>query len=433
MQSAGSIAPSGCRHTFRVESAADLSRGVVRADSAALRLPDIDLEAPPARGQYTSVEGLLVAIASDLSAAALEHQRVGQEDVAAKIEAVVGKLEDWREGRNFPFEIVVDDPAGNSWVEPAPGDAPGKLVRSEYVRSREQNVKLGLVAEGDETDDNSTENASGVGTEYHPQHMEPAMPEGPTTNNVDDEDIVENEVYQFHDSCPACMQPCTTNMKMVNIPHFQQVVIMSTVCDHCGCKLCLYLRPKNLTKLKDRSNEVKTGGAVPARGRRITLKVATREDLSRDVLKSATCAASSPELELSVEPGTLGGRFTTVEGLLTQVRDDLRATVFDADGAPSGPEGRAATETDTGDGMDEQDRKRWGAFFARMDGAIAGEVPFTLVLADPMAASYVQSLSEVGGELDPALTVEDYDRTALEEEELGLADMKVEGYEGDAG
>jgi zinc finger protein len=167
---------------------------------------------------------------------------------------------------------------------------------------------------------------------------------------------------------------------------------------------------------------------VPERGRRITLKVSTREDLSRDVLKSATCAASSPELELSVEPGTLGGRFTTVEGLLTQVRDDLRATVFDADGA--GPE-EAATEA--GDGMEEADKKRWDAFFARMDGAIAGDVPFTLVLADPMAASYVQSLSEVGGELDPALSVEEYDRTAQEEEELGLADMKVEGYEGDAG
>jgi zinc finger protein len=166
---------------------------------------------------------------------------------------------------------------------------------------------------------------------------------------------------------------------------------------------------------------------VPERGRRITLKVSTREDLSRDVLKSATCAASSPELELSVEPGTLGGRFTTVEGLLTQVRDDLRATVFDADGAAPG-DGPAAA----GDAMEDAGRKRWDAFFARMDGAIAGEVPFTLVLADPMAASYVQSLSDVGGELDPALTVEEYDRTAQEEEELGLADMKVEGYEGDA-
>jgi zinc finger protein len=170
---------------------------------------------------------------------------------------------------------------------------------------------------------------------------------------------------------------------------------------------------------------------VPERGRRFTLAVATREDLSRDVLKSATCAASSPELELSVEPGTLGGRFTTVEGLLTQVRDDLRATVFDADGATGAEEG--AEGGATGDGMAEAEKARWDAFFARMDGAIAGSVPFTLVLEDPMAASYVQSLSDVGGELDPGLKVEEYERTAQEEEELGLSDMKVEGYEGDAG
>jgi zinc finger protein len=150
------------------------------------------------------------------------------------------------------------------------------------------------------------------------------------------------------------------------------------------------------------------------------------------VLKSATCAASSPELELSVEPGTLGGRFTTIEGLLVQVRDDLRATVFDADGgAPPSADDGAAAKTETGDGIAEGERARWDVFFKRMDGAIAGDVPFTLVLADPMAASYVQSLSDVGGELDPALAVEEYDRTALEEEELGLADMKTEGYEGD--
>jgi zinc finger protein len=186
------------------------------------------------------VEGLLEGISSDLKAAAMNQWAEGDAEVAAKIQAVVLKLEHWRAGTNLPFEIVVDDISGNSWVEPAPGDAPGKLVRAEYVRSREQNVKLGLVAEDEATEENETENGvsdgGASGTEYRPQHMEPAMPEGPTTNNVDDEDIVENQVYQFHDSCPACMQPCTTNMKMVNIPHFQQVVIMSTVCDHCGCE-----------------------------------------------------------------------------------------------------------------------------------------------------------------------------------------------------
>ena len=44
---------------------------------------------------------------------------------------------------------------------------------------------------------------------------------------------------------------------------------MSTNCDLCGY----------------RDNEVKSGAAISELGRRITLKVHDREDLSRDILK----------------------------------------------------------------------------------------------------------------------------------------------------
>ena len=108
-------------------------------------------------------------------------------------------------------------------------------------------------------------------------------------------------------------------MKMVNIPYFKQVIVMSTVCDDCGY----------------RSNEVKTGGAVPEKGSRITLDVKTPEDLSRDVLKSESAALSCPELQLRVEPGTMGGRFTTVEGILENIKRDLRSQVFGLDGPTS--------------------------------------------------------------------------------------------------
>lgn len=47
---------------------------------------------------------------------------------------------------------------------------------------------------------------------------------------------------------------------------------MSTNCDRCGY----------------RDNEVKSGGAVSAQGKRITLKVEDKEDLSRDILKVKT-------------------------------------------------------------------------------------------------------------------------------------------------
>lgn len=44
---------------------------------------------------------------------------------------------------------------------------------------------------------------------------------------------------------------------------------MSTNCDLCGY----------------RDNEVKSGAAISAQGKRITLKVEDRDDLSRDILK----------------------------------------------------------------------------------------------------------------------------------------------------
>jgi zinc finger protein len=62
-----------------------------------------------------------------------------------------------------------------------------------------------------------------------------------------------------------------------------------------------------------------------------------------------------------------------------------------------------------------------------LDSAIDGEVPFTLGLQDPLASSYVQSFT--APEPDPQIEVEEYDRTEEEEEDLGLKDIKVEGYE----
>lgn len=44
---------------------------------------------------------------------------------------------------------------------------------------------------------------------------------------------------------------------------------MSTNCDRCGY----------------RDNEVKSGAAISEHGKKITLKVEDREDLSRDILK----------------------------------------------------------------------------------------------------------------------------------------------------
>jgi zinc finger protein len=316
-----------------------------------------------------------------------------------QIESIIQTLKVMAEGSRFPFTVTIDDPAGNSSIEPSPQDASGKYTRHEYARSAAQNSALGLGDPSAEAAPESDAPTTAIRPEYHATEMYPERPAQPMVNNVD-EDIIENQVYSFPASCPGCTKPCATNMKMVNIPFFKQVVLMSTVCDHCGY----------------RSNECKTGGEVPEKGRRITLEVQNKEDLSRDILKAESCAMSCPELNLSVEPGTLGGRFTTIEGILTQVRDDLRSSIFDTG--------------EGGDSMDVETKTKWDTFFGNLNAAIEGQVKFKLILSDPLDGSYVQSFT--APEPDAQMTVEEYERTAAEEEELGLTDMKTENYSEEA-
>lgn len=407
IQSAGQIQPKGAKYALRVERDVDLQRSVVKSDTCVFRIEDIDLEIPAGKGQYTNVEGIIAGVKQDLESHQVERMEQMPE-VGEKVAGVIRTLADMLEGQRYPFMVSVDDPSGNSWIEPKPGDAMGKWAKSEYNRTPAQNGLLGLGDDvpppGHETHDHAT-SGPGRQPEYRPSGMVPQMPPDATPANVDTEEIVENQVYSFPASCPGCTRPCVTNMKMVNIPHFKQVVLMSTVCDHCGY----------------RSNEVKTGGEVPERGRRITLEVKTQEDLARDILKSESAALACPELQLRVEPGTMGGRFTTVEGILTNIKRDLRAQAFGLD------DGDAPLPEGAGDSMTQESKKSWDEFFESLTQAIKGEKPFSLVLEDPMASSYVQSLT--APDPDPQIKLEDYDRTDEEEEHLGLKDMKTEGYE----
>lgn len=69
------------------------------------------------------------------------------------------------------------------------------------------------------------------------------------------------------------------------------------------------------------------------------------------------------------------------------------------------------------------------AFLGKLKAVKAAERPFTLILDDPLANSYLQNL--YAPDPDPNMTIEEYERTWEQNEELGLNDMQVEGYEGD--
>ena len=366
IQPAGTFQLKGVHYELRLTAMDDFERQVIKSDTATVNFIELDVEIPAGRGQLTNIEGLLSVTLDDL--------KVGQEarkeqapEAYAKIEQVLAKGKAMLAGEAFPFRVSLDDPAGNSFIQPDMRDGVGKWEKREYLRTTEQNEALGLTDTSNEgLDDNG--------------------------------DIIPDQIYSFPASCPGCMHPCTTNMKMVEIPHFRQVVIMNTSCDDCGYK----------------SNDVKTGGEIPEKGKKVTLRVKNRIDLARDILKSESCALECPELSLSVNPGTLGGRFTTVEGLLTQVRDDLHGQIFQG-----------------GDSLQDQERTRWDEFFEHLNEAIEGDREFTIILADPLACSYVQSLADDPAQPDDQMEVVEYDRTDEEEEDLGLKDMKTENYEND--
>jgi len=62
--------------------------------------------------------------------------------------------------------------------------------------------------------------------------------------------------------------------------------------------------------------------------------------------QSETCGLSIPEIDLVLQDGTLGGRFTTLEGILDQIYEELSDKVFaSGDSIIQGDDRRSAFET----------------------------------------------------------------------------------------
>ncbi|KAJ7139518.1 ZPR1 zinc-finger domain-containing protein [Mycena epipterygia] len=396
IQSAGTIRPEGTVYTARILQRPDLDRQIVRSPTCEIYIAEYELTLPASsRGQLTTVEGLIRDVVADLS---MDQpvRRIQDPEGHDKIEALVVRLkeilgdeEDEEESAepkiqvgtaakklHIPmpaFTLKLDDPAGDSWIEFVGSMADPKWNMRTYPRTFQQNVDLGLVAAPEESLSSVQEEEQDASGEIVEAENE--------------------EIYVFRGVCSSCGHPLDTLMKKVLIPYFKDVLIMSTNCDRCGY----------------RDNEVKSGSAISEQGKRIILKVEDREDLSRDILKSETAGLEIPEIELVLQHGTLGGRFTTLEGILEQVYEELSVKVF-AQGDASDAEGRNTFETFLGKLKEVKDAAR----------------PFTLIIDDPLANSYVQNL--YAPDPDPNMVIETYKRTWEQDEELGLNDIKVEGY-----
>jgi zinc finger protein len=119
-----------------------------------------------------------------------------------------------------------------------------------------------------------------------------------------------------------------------------------------------------------------------------------------------------PEIDLELSTGTLGGRFTTIEGLLTQVHEELQ--------------GRSNFLI--GDSSAEDSKEQFSCFLENLRKVANGELfPCTLILDDPLANSHVQN--PFAPDPDPEMKIETYERTFEQNENFGLNDIKVENYQ----
>lgn len=400
IQSGARVQDLGMEQRVYVSNRQDLNRQLVKSESASVKFVELDFEIPAAtqRGVLTTIEGLVSKAANDLDE--LQPQRkLIDETIHDKLALIIAQLRAYiSDPASNPFTLVLDDPAGNSYIESlaaVPGGASGSggdqaLTFRKYQRTKEMCEALCLASE--------EEQAAGGGGGGGEMVVE------------DDKEDDDFKVHVFHGNCSRCNAPSDTRMRILDIPHFKEVVIMATDCESCGYK----------------SNEVKAGGAISAKGKRITLKIEGDEDLSRDILKSETCGLSIPEIDLELTSGTLGGRFTTIEGLLTQVRDELAGV--GGDSAVNNSGSRFAT----GDSASDSRKKAFETFLAKLDSAISCKVDgvtrgYTLILDDPLANSYLQN--PYAPDDDPNMSVELYERTFDQNEFLGLNDMVLEGYE----
>ncbi|MBN3301532.1 zinc finger protein ZPR1 [Amia ocellicauda] len=370
IQSAGRIQDQGVCYTLSVRSKEDMNREVVKADSATVRIPELDFEIPAytQKGSLSTIEGLI-----DRAVAGLEQdqplRKATAPEVSLKIDEFIEKLKNLKDVE-IPFTLVIDDPSGNSFVEnPLVPQKDEALTVTNYWRTRQQDAQLGIQAQEEDAE----------------------VEEKPSS----DIESMRNEVLKFNTNCPECNAPASTNMKLVQIPHFKEVIIMATNCDTCG----------------HRTNEVKSGGATEDLGTKITLHLTDPSDMSRDLLKSETCSIIIPELEFELGMAVLGGKFTTLEGLLKDIKELIVEKNPFTCGDSSTP-----------------DRKmKLQQFGQKIEKIMAGEMDAHIILDDPAGNSYLQNV--YAPDPDPEMKVERYERSYEQNDDLGLNDMRTEGYQ----
>lgn len=151
--------------------------------------------------------------------------------------------------------------------------------------------------------------------------------------------------------CPSCEESkLDVNSLLYSVPYFNELAMFTMKCPNCNFA----------------HNDIFSAEERPPS--RWTLKVDGEALLSVRVVRSGSGTIRMPEFGIDVEPGPAAESFiTNVEGVLLRTRPVVETAIRFA-------------ET-------ESERERGNEILEMIDKSMNGELPFTLILEDPVGVS----------------------------------------------
>ncbi|KAG7824559.1 hypothetical protein KL909_001781 [Ogataea angusta] len=238
-----------------------------------------------------------------------------------------------------------------------------------------------------------------MGEDQQAEKEEFFQPVGQAAEEVDHEQVPENDndgirmtgaedaqghpVQEIDSLCMNCHETGVSRLLLTSIPYFREIVVISFECPHCGFK----------------NSEIQPASTIAEKGSRYVLKIENKEDFNRQVVKSDYCTCKF--IELDIEIPAKRGQLTTVEGLLSEMVQDLE--------------------------MDQPQRKevqpeiyeKIEQFLAKIRSVLNGEtgLPLTFLIDDPSGNSWIEY---VPGEPQHKWSMVEYNRTPQQNVMLGL-------------
>lgn len=420
VEPAHGLSEEGIKFNLTVSSSKDMNRKVIKSNFATIKVPCCGLEIPPntQKGKLTTVEGFLATTRDNFTESVKNglYSEMGDE-FNAKINELIQNLNDALDGKKFPFEFTLDDPSGNSFVENPYAPQTDTGIKVEYYkRTKEMIEAMGYSVENQKEDEKNGNTKSteptdkpGQKKEESKNFVEPTYYDkkkeftvyksnSEISNHIIDftksiegkEGDIKEEALSFPTNCYCCHAPGAMHTCLCTIPYFKEIIISCFKCDQCGYK----------------TTEVKGGGGISEKGEKLTLSVETQDDLNRDVFKSESSKIKIPEIGFESSDGSLGSMYTTVEGIIDKLCNNLAETPFTS-----------------GDSCSDNSIDK---FIKKLRDLQSLKQKFTLVIDDPLANSFIFPIGEP--ENDTRLKKESYERTYEQNEEFGINDMKVDNY-----